>query len=84
MNNVMRRSVVVLSTIALGAALGGGTASAHLGGVPGAPNCLGVRTSHAASVHGLTPPERAAIVSGLLGRDVSVGDLQGLVRDECK
>ncbi len=44
------------------------TAMAHEVGVPGTPNCFGQRISHGSSAsqvkegHGLTPPERAAML----------------------
>lgn len=38
---------------------GAGAASAHPVGEPGEPNCHGKRVSHGASVHGLTPKDRA-------------------------
>ena len=75
-----RRLVVGLSTLALGAALGGGVASADIVGVPGEPNCFGVRTSHAASSHKLTPPERAARASQMFGEDISVREVMEFVR----
>ncbi len=58
-----RRLVAVAGTVIL--ALGGvvGSASAHPVGEPGTPNCHGQRVSHGSSDHGLTPKERAAILT---------------------
>lgn len=75
-----RRLLVGISALAFGVALGGGTASADIVGVPGEPNCFGVRTSHAASSHGLTPPERAAIASERFGLNISVREVMEHVR----
>lgn len=75
-----RRLLVGISALAFGVALGGGTASADTVGVPGEPNCFGTRTSHAASSHGLTPPERMAILNTFLPFEVTVRDVMAHVR----
>ncbi len=75
-----RRLLVGISALALGVALGGETASADIVGVPGEPNCFGTKTSHAASNHGLTPPERTAILNTVLPFEVTVGDVMKFVR----
>lgn len=75
-----RRLLVGITALAFGVALGGGAASAHPVGSSDEPNCMGQRTSHAASGHGLTPPERAAIANTFLPFEVTVRDVMARVR----
>lgn len=76
-----RRLLVGISALAFGIAVSGGTASADIVGVPGEPTCFGTKTSHAASDHGLTPPERTAILNAIPGfPEVTVGDVLKFIR----
>jgi hypothetical protein len=69
-------------------------ASADTVGVPGTPNCFGLRISHGSSDHDLTPKERAAglqeiVDSGdplaleLFGPTVSVQEMIKFVQANC-
>lgn len=52
---------LVIGAVAAGTiAVAPSAVTADVVGVPGEPNCFGMRVSHGSSDHELTPPERAA------------------------
>ena len=89
------KKVLAVPAVAAAVLLTPGVASADDPvGTPGEPSCFGERVSHAASNHGLTPKERAAIFEerlpflpdearALFGDTVEVREIQWWVRTNC-
>jgi hypothetical protein len=93
MRNLAKLGSLVAGVALLATATFSGTALAgpegQPVGTPGTAVCHGLRVSHGANHssvqegHGLTPGERAAALSHILGRPVSVSEFHQFVRFSC-
>ena len=95
---MLKRLITIAAASVAAVTLSASAAGAHPVGTPGEPNCHGQRISHGNDpkdpAHGLTPPERAAILTEIIaeggpfgsflellfGEEVSVAEFHQFVR----